>query len=137
MSPERRDPANPAEWLRHARSNLAVAQGGHGLPDVLFESLCFEAHQAAEKAIKAILVSVQRPFPKTHSLVQLFDMVESAGIDVPGDIRESDVLTEYSVEARYPSLEEVTQEEYEWVLVAAEKVVRWAEGLILRKDTLE
>jgi len=44
------------QWLRRARSNLARASQGQVAPDVLFEDPCFNAQQAAEKALKALLV---------------------------------------------------------------------------------
>jgi len=45
-----------ASWLAYAESDLAVA-GGVDRPGVLTETLCFHAQQAAEKAIKAVLVA--------------------------------------------------------------------------------
>ena len=44
-------PGSPDDWLRHARSDLALARSRKGR-DVLYEHLCFHAQQAAEKAIK-------------------------------------------------------------------------------------
>lgn len=49
MPPEYRDPTDPAEWLRRARSNLARARADRGLPEVLYEDLCFDTQQAVEK----------------------------------------------------------------------------------------
>jgi HEPN domain-containing protein len=63
MPPNDRDPTNPDEWLRRARSSLARART-RSVPDVLFEDLCFDAQQAAEKSIKALLVHRQVRFPK-------------------------------------------------------------------------
>ena len=63
MSVERGDPTDPMEWLRRARSNLASAGAGRFLPEVLYEDLCLDAQQAAEKAIKAILVHRKTPTP--------------------------------------------------------------------------
>ncbi len=68
MPRERRDPTNAADWLRRARSNLARAKSLANLPDMLYEDACFDAQQAAEKAIKAVLVQKQAEFPKTHSI---------------------------------------------------------------------
>ena len=45
MQPELGD---AADWLAHARSDLALAQGAR-LPGVRLEALCFHAQQAAEK----------------------------------------------------------------------------------------
>jgi HEPN domain-containing protein len=53
MPPERRPPDDPREWINRARSNLVRAQTT--LPGVYLEDLCFDAQQAAEKAIKAVL----------------------------------------------------------------------------------
>jgi HEPN domain-containing protein len=63
MPPNDRDPTTPDEWLRRARSNLARARASHNLPEVLYEDLCLDAQQAAEKAIKALLVHRQVRFP--------------------------------------------------------------------------
>ncbi len=52
MPPERRRPGDPAEWLRRARSNLHRARAYRQQPEVLYEDFCFDAQQAAEKAIK-------------------------------------------------------------------------------------
>ena len=62
MPPELRDPGDPAEWLGRARSNLAKARTGD-VPGVVYEDLCFDAQQASEKAIKALLVRQQVVFP--------------------------------------------------------------------------
>jgi HEPN domain-containing protein len=60
-------------------------------------------------------------------------MVSRTGIDVPEDIRQADVLTQYAVETRYPGLnEEVSEEDYRRALELAERVLRWAEALIAR-----
>lgn len=82
MPPEYRDPTNPTEWLRRARSNLTRAKADRGLAGVLKEDLCFDAQQAAEKAIKAILVERQIPFPKTHDIVDLLTLLQKGGFDI-------------------------------------------------------
>ncbi len=129
MPPESRSVA--AAWLRRARSNLARARSGRVHPDILYEDLCFDAQQAAEKAIKAVLASYQIGFPRTHDIVSLLSLLDTRGVQVPEDIRAADALTQYAVEARYPGLSEVvTAEEYASGLQLAERVVRWAQTLI-------
>ena len=71
MAPKLRDSGDPGEWLRHARSNLSRCRADRRLPDVLFEDLCFDAQQAAEKALKAVLISGGKRFPRTHDLAEL------------------------------------------------------------------
>jgi hypothetical protein len=52
MPRRRLAPTDPNEWLRRARSNLARAK--NRIPEACLEDLCFDAQQAAEKAIKAV-----------------------------------------------------------------------------------
>jgi len=80
-----RDPSNPSEWLRRARSNLARARADRDVADVLYEDLCFDAQQAAEKAIKAVLVLVQRnvSFPRAHDISALPTLLQRDGVEVP------------------------------------------------------
>ncbi|MEW5817617.1 MAG: HEPN domain-containing protein [Spirochaetota bacterium] len=130
MPPSRPDPTDPQEWLRRARSNLAKAKANHDLPEVLYEDLCFDAQQAAEKAIKAALVHKQIPFPKTHDIINLLTLLQQGGVEVPEEIRRADLLTGYAVEARYPGIsEEVTREDYVQAVELAEQVVRWVNSL--------
>ena len=49
MARKRYPPTDPREWLNRARSNLELAK--NDTVGVLPEDLCFEAQQAAEKAI--------------------------------------------------------------------------------------
>ncbi len=125
------NPSNPQEWLRHARSNLRIAERGHRLKEVLREDLCFNAQQAAEKALKAVCIQRGIDFPKTHSLVRLMDILEADGLPFPEDIKAADILTQYAVQARYPTWDEaITPEEYREALQLAARVLFWAEKII-------
>ena len=122
-----RDPTDPEMWLSRAKANLNLAVKGGRLKGVVFEDLCFNAQQAAEKALKAVCLTKGLDFPKTHSLVHLIDILELSGLDVPANVREADVLTQYAVQSRYPSIvEEITREEYRDSLKLASQVVIWA-----------
>lgn len=135
MPPERRDPTNPAEWLRRARSNVIRARADRDLPGVLYEDLCFDAQQTVEKAIKAVLVHRQISFPRTHAIADLLTLLRQAGIVVPLEIEPAVALTVYAVEARYPGLtEDVTREDYQEAIGLAEHVLQWAEALISNSD---
>ena len=98
---------------------------------ILFEDLCFNAHQAAEKALKAVCLVQGMDIPKTHSLVHLMDILEAGGIDIPKNVRDADILTQYAVQSRYPSIiEEISRSEYRDALKLAAQVVFWAEAII-------
>jgi HEPN domain-containing protein len=123
-------PASPQEWINRAKSNLAIARQPRQA-DIYREDLCFEAQQAAEKALKAVLLSKGVKFRRVHDLSELLTALEEAGIEVPDAVKASAILTDYSVEARYPGpYEPVTEEELQESLTIAEAVVAWAEGLI-------
>jgi HEPN domain-containing protein len=132
MTPELRDPTDAREWIRRARSNLARARAGPSSPEVLYDDLAFDAQQAAEKAAKAVLVHAGSSVPRTHSLVELLDLVERTGHSVPPDVREAGRLTAYAVDARYPGFEPVTAVEHAEAVVLAESVVVWAEAIVPR-----
>jgi HEPN domain-containing protein len=126
-------PDNPRNWLARARSNLLLAESGrqHG---VFLEDLCFEAQQAAEKALKAVCVFYKVEFPKTHSLITLAGLLEQAGVQLPPEVRAADPLTSYAVQSRYPDWDEaVTEPEYQRALTIAGQVVIWAEKIILEQ----
>jgi len=131
MQPEHRDSDDPKEWLRRARSNLSLAVGSRGLAEVVWEDLCFEAQQAAEKAIKAVLVCRGVVFPKTHVISELITLLQQSGLEVPDRVRESAVLTPYAILTRYPGFpESISEEDYASAIELAERVYRWAESLI-------
>ncbi len=125
------DPTDPRAWLAFAKSNLRLAEKGGRLKGVRYEDLCFNAQQAAEKALKAVCLANDLEFSKTHSIVRLVDILESGGIKIPEAIREADVLTQYAVETRYPSwVEEITKAEYKEAIAIAARVVFWAEKTV-------
>lgn len=130
MPPEKGSPGDPREWLRRARSDLALA--GIDRPrDVMREALCYHAHQAAEKALKAVLVSRRIPIPHTHSIRMLLDSIPPE-IEMPADLEEAAALTAYAVAARYPGdLEPVDEEEHRGAVKLASLVVTWAEGVMV------
>jgi HEPN domain-containing protein len=115
----------------YARGNLNLAEKGSRLKGVLLEDLCFNAQQAAEKVLKAMCLAKGMDIPKTHSLVHLMDILESNGIEIPKTVRDADILTQYAVQSRYPSImEEIARSEYREALKLAANVVFWTEKMI-------
>jgi len=122
-------PDNPVEWLNRAKSSLALARQHSG--EIYPEDLCFQAQQAAEKAIKALYISKNVAFPYIHDISQLLAVLEKEGVIIPRDIKTASTLTLYAAQTRYPGLENpVSDEEYHKALVSAERVVVWAEKII-------
>ena len=135
MSPERYSPDDPREWLSRAKSNLAVAKFAANKPDILYEDLCFNCQQAAEKALKALLVFRKIYFPRTHDIAELLTLVCGSGINPPDVILESAKLTGYSVASRYPGLDEpIRKDEFSEAFLIAEQVIEWVSGYISKGD---
>ena len=126
---ERYGPDDPREWLNRAKSNLQRAK--LRVPATYLEDACFDAQQAAEKAIKAVMVSRGIEFPYIHELARLMDILESVGERIPATVRQSDRLTQYATATRYPGVEEpVGEQDYAEAVQLAEAVVHWAERTI-------
>ena len=122
-------PGSPADWLRYAYSDLELARVRRP-SKVLFEGLCFHAQQAAEKALKAILIAKSVPPPKTHNIRTLLDLLPQE-VTVPEEIEDAASLTDYAVTNCYPGdFESVDEEEYKEAVRLAETVVLWAERII-------
>jgi len=91
-----------AEWLRKADADLDLAE------HLLDESapypgaIAFHSQQAAEKYLKALLVWRETPFPKTHDLQALLNLIRPADAALAESLREVIVLTPYGAELRYP-----------------------------------
>ena len=100
MQRERFPPDDPREWLNRARGNLVRAR--QMIPGAYLEDLCFDAQQAAEKAIKAVLLKRGVNFAYVHDLAELLTSVEASGQAVPDDVREAEDLTRFAVGTRYP-----------------------------------
>jgi HEPN domain-containing protein len=117
---------SPADWLQHARSDLALAKSTPADRDILPETLCYHAQQSVEKAIKAVLVFSGITFPKTHNIGALLELAPPR---TPLDVALEEVasLTDYAVTSRYPGdVEDVTTEELSTAIGIAERVLAWA-----------
>lgn len=138
MSPpdKERLPVSPEEWVTHARSDLTLAQIGRDNSMVLNEQICFHApQQAAEKALKAVLLFYKVDFPLTHDLEELVDILDRNGIPLPKEILDVGILTPYAVESRYPGYwDEITEHEVDNALQLAEKIATWAGECIKGKN---
>ena len=91
-----------SEWTRKADADFDLAE--HLLadgPDFL-NAIAFHCQQAVEKYLKAFLVWHQIPFPKTHDLEEILDLVETVQAGLAESLRDVIVLTPYGVELRYP-----------------------------------
>jgi len=118
-------------WFTRAKSNLARAEFTVKTADILYEDICFDAQQAAEKALKGIMIFLEIDIPKTHSIGYLLRLIEVSGkVLVPESLKEAVILTDYAVTTRYPGdWEPIDEAEYKLAVSLAQEVYRWALSL--------
>ena len=118
-------------WLVRARGSLELAHHPRE-GNVLWEDLGFNAQQAAEKAIKAVLVSAGVQPPRAHDMATLVRLLQKGGLPVPPNAEGLTFLSAFAVEARYPGagFQEVTEEDVRRALELATGVVQWAEKVV-------
>ncbi|MBA3426884.1 MAG: HEPN domain-containing protein [Rubrobacter sp.] len=97
-------------WIRFAREDLEIAE-------LILEqgsvprAACFNAQQAAEKALKALLIARDKDFPKTHELFGLSRLLPE-DFDVGVTDEELVSLGKWAVQPRYPGdLPDATRED--------------------------
>jgi len=128
--PARFPPEDPREWLNRAHSNLAIARS-RADTSVYLEDLCFNAQQAAEKALKAVCILHHIEYPYIHDLAALVTIIMGNGVCVPDHVKEAAKLTRFAITTRYPHfLSPVKEEEYRRAVAIAEGVVTWCESEI-------
>ena len=103
---------------------------------VLFEHRLFHAQQAAEKALKGVLVARNLSFPRTHNIQILIDKLRADGVEVPEAAEFAKDFTAFASVTRYggraipgPLLSEAGCEDA--ANVAAE-TLEWAKAEIAR-----
>ena len=93
-----RDLANG--WLAKAESDLSAARWmleGQGP----YDTVCFHAQQAVEKALKALLALRGQPIPRTHDLDEIQQMCLAIAADPQLAALDLTETTDYAVALRY------------------------------------
>jgi len=134
MPPKKSALGTAQEWLKRAKGNLALAKQPKP-KEAFWDDLCFDAQQAVEKSMKAVLIDRGIDFPKTHNIRALLELLDPTGSEISKEIWQAISLTQYAVETRYPGpAEPVTRNEYRQAVALAQKVVKWAENIIVAKQ---
>ena len=111
-------------WVRKAEENLRAA---YAMVDKgIYSAACFHAQQAAEMALKGIMIHLEGTQPLTHALAEMARMLKGRHSIALPDERELRWLQEHYLQARYPNarLSEYTAEEAERAISIAAEVVQ-------------
>jgi HEPN domain-containing protein len=96
-----------------------------------YGAVSFHAQQAAEKALKAFLIRHQVEFSKTHDLGEILQLAESAVPGIAQRLVDTEALTPYAVETRYPADEPpIDREDASRHLMMARKVLGTVTALL-------
>ena len=101
-------------WLAEAKADLRHAEASARIGD--YNWACFAAQQAAEKALKALILHVLGEYPRGNDLVKLYRKAREY-VDI--ELSESLLarLSAFYTQARYPNAgierpsEEITEEQ--------------------------
>lgn len=103
------DDRDAGTWLRYAEEDLNTAERMVLSEGFALRWACYLSQQAAEKAIKAVLVAEEIQFPYIHRLHDLRDLVprsrQVAGVE--GDLEG---LSKWATGGKYPGLPEDADE---------------------------
>ena len=122
------------KWIASAESDFELAQKGKSSQKVLYITLCFHSQQTVEKVLKAILIHIEKPYPKTHNINLLLGLLEQGGIEIPTIIRDASEFTKYT-DWKYPDdVFEVEREEYKHTISIAGKTLEWAKSIIYKTE---
>jgi HEPN domain-containing protein len=96
------DPGDQFNWVEYAEEDLIMAKSALRRSKPLTTPSCFHSQQCAEKYLKAVLVSQDVEFPKTHDLLILDTLCTEAGIFTGFSKEDLGRLSGYAVHTRYP-----------------------------------
>ena len=108
-----------AEWVRKAEDDFAtLSREARVRKRPNYDGLCFHAQQCAEKYLKACLQEARRPFPRTHDLVALLELLRAVGPTWEEWRPELNALTRSAVEVRYPGFSATREDAREACAIA-------------------
>ena len=113
------------EWIKKAEEDYAGAL--HLMKrkkGALHSLVCFHAQQCVEKYLKAYLTSMGIPFPKTHDLGDLQDLIIPRDGSFAFMTDLADFLSQYAARFRYPG-EEADRTESRKTVQAMEEIRRF------------
>ena len=120
------------QWLDMADMDLGVAK--HLMENYYpkpLEIICYHRQQAAEKAIKAVVISqgTKGGMPRLHDLSFLLNQVKNFVKIEEKYYDYADALTPYGVAVRYPNELFIEEHHAKEAIQYAEEIVQWAHAL--------
>ena len=90
------------QWIEKGDHDLGTAQVTYRYLPQYRDTIAFHCQQSAEKYLKGLLIFLDIPFQKKHSLNYLLGLI-AGKIEVPNDIYDNaSILEDFAIEIRYP-----------------------------------
>jgi HEPN domain-containing protein len=90
--------------IRKAGQDQAVLERLINDPGINDDTLGFHAQQAAEKLLKALLALGGHPYPRSHNIGLLIDLLAEVGVTLPEELLAVETLTPFATTFRYDDL---------------------------------
>jgi HEPN domain-containing protein len=120
---------DPLAWVQRAEEDYTTARYALRRKNPALYIACFHAQQCGEKYLKALLITQNTAFPKTHDLQILSDLCTRTGIVVGIDPRQLHDLAEHAVRIRYPG-EDPTLDDARRAIETARSIRRFARKIL-------
>jgi HEPN domain-containing protein len=117
------------DWLKFGKRDydIAVHLNEHFRP-LPMENICYNCHQASEKAIKGILILHTGDYQRTHDIESLHEQCKAAGTDFGLTPSMTRTLTRFAKKSRYPDdVYDFTESDIEIGLKYAKRILEQAE----------
>ena len=136
MPDDELDCDRPEFWTRQAAGDIVIARLRQ--EGVLFEHRLFHAQQAAEKALKGVLVARGLLYPRTHNIGVLIGKLRAGGVEPPDEADFAMDFTEFASVTRYGdqviSNDLLSDAGCEQAADIAAVVLEWAKAEIARAE---
>ncbi len=128
------------EDITDAKERLAYAEADLGVAKHLFKTyypkplpiICYHCQQAAEKAVKAIIVlhGSQGGMPKRHDIFLLLNQIKNM-VSIDSKFYDyADVLAPYGVAMRYPNELQLEERHADKAIEMADEFVTWTKCVV-------
>lgn len=91
------------EWVKKAEEDYKFASIILEEEKEFYDHICFNFQQSAEKYLKSYMIANKLPFVKTHDLLSLLSLCQKKDQAFYNLHDSCEYLTEFYVEARYPT----------------------------------
>ncbi len=106
-------------WIKKAEADFVAAKKLARGSDPLHDQVCFLCQQSAEKYLKALLVELGWPVPRTHNLDEVLNLLLGHYPTLRSLRRGLIFLSDFAVDTRYPGDNASKRQ--------AQAALRWAE----------